>query len=69
MGAEDRYGSRGDLVDLVDKMGAFGAQPLDDMPVVNDFVTDVDRRAVLFQRALDDLDCSFDPGAKASRLC
>jgi hypothetical protein len=69
VGAEDGHGSRRDLVDLVDKMGSLGAQPLDDVPIVNDFVTDVDRRAVLFQRALDNLDCSFDTGAKATRLC
>ena len=69
VGAEDGHGSRRDLVDLVDKMGSLGAQPLDDVPVVNDFVTDVDRRAVLLQRALDDFDCSFDPCAKSSRLC
>jgi hypothetical protein len=38
------------------------------MPVVNDFVADVDRRAIFFESALDDLDCSFDSRAEASGL-
>jgi hypothetical protein len=29
-------------------------------------MTDVDRRAVFFERPLDDIDRSFDPGTKAS---
>jgi hypothetical protein len=49
-------------------MRALGAQPLDDVPIMNDFVADIDRRPELFERALDDLDRSFDPRAKASGL-
>jgi hypothetical protein len=69
MGTENRHGSRRDLIDLVDEQGAFRPQSLDDVPIVDDFVADVDRRAVLFERPLDNLDSPFDPGTKASRLC
>jgi hypothetical protein len=31
-------------------------------------MADVDRRAVFFERAFDDLDRPFDPGAEPSRL-
>src|SRR6266576_55671 len=64
MSAEDRHRARRDLVDLVDELRPFGAQPLDDMAVMHDLVPDIDRRAVLLQRALDDLDRAFDPGTK-----
>jgi hypothetical protein len=49
-------------------MCALGAQSLHHMPIVNDFMADVDRRAIFFEGALDDLDRSFDPRAKASGL-
>src|SRR5207249_2530908 len=52
----------------VDKLRPFCAQPLDDVAVVHDLMADIDRRPVFLERALDDLDRSFDPGAKASRL-
>ncbi len=68
VGAEDRDAARRDLVDLVDEMRSFGAQPLDDVAVVDDFVADIDRRAIFLERALDDLDRPFDPGAKSARL-
>ena len=50
------------------KLRPLGAQPLDDVAVVHDLVADIDRRAVFLERALDDLDRAFDPGAEASRL-
>src|SRR5579875_405998 len=68
MGAEDRDIAGRHLVDLVDEDGSLGAQPLDDMAVVHDLVTDIDWRPVFFERALDDLDRSFDPGAEAPGL-
>jgi hypothetical protein len=36
--------------------------------IVHDLVTDIDRRAVFFERALDDLDGAFDARAEASWL-
>ena len=68
MRAEDRHRARRHLVDFVDKVRALGAQPLDDVAVVHDLVADIDRRAVFFERALDDLDRPFDPGAKPAGL-
>ncbi len=66
--AEDGDAARRDLVELVDELGALGAQTLDDVAVVHDFVADIDRRAVLLERPLDDLDGALDAGAKTSWL-
>jgi hypothetical protein len=68
MGAKDGDGAGRDLVDLVDKIGTLGTQPLDHMPIVNDFVTDIDGRAVFFECTLDYLDRSFNPCTEASGL-
>jgi hypothetical protein len=65
---EDGDGARGDLVNLVNEMRAFGTQPLDDMPIVDDFVADINRRSVFLERTLHDLDRSFDPRAESSGL-
>jgi hypothetical protein len=35
---------------------------------VDDFVADIDRRAILFQRLLDDLDRAYDTRTEAARL-
>jgi hypothetical protein len=38
------------------------------MPVVDDLVADIDRRAEARKRAFDDLDGADDTGAEAARL-
>jgi hypothetical protein len=38
------------------------------MPVVHDFVADVDRRSIFLQRPLDDFDGAHNPGAESARL-
>ena len=68
VGAEDGDATRGNFVDLVYKMRAFCAQPLDDVAVMDDFMANVNGRAIFFECALDDLDRPFDPGAEPSRL-
>jgi hypothetical protein len=35
---------------------------------VDDLVSHIDRRAIFFERALDDLDCTHDTRAKPARL-
>jgi hypothetical protein len=65
---EDGDGARGNLVNLVNEMRAFRAQPLDNMPIVDNFVADIDRRSVFLERTLYDLDRSFDPRAEPSGL-
>jgi hypothetical protein len=37
------------------------------MDVVDDLVADIDRRAPLLNRTLNNLDCAVDAGAKATR--
>ncbi len=60
---EHHDGTLRDLVGLVDENRPGLGQRLDHVPVVHDLVPDVDRRPVLFQRALDGLDGAVDAGA------
>jgi len=68
MGGEHGDGAAWDFVNFFNEDGAFVAQRLDDPFVVNDLVTDVNRRAIQRESPLDDFDGAFDPGAKAPRL-
>ncbi len=49
MRAENRDGALRDFVDLVDEMCALGAQALDNVAIVHDFVADIDRRTDIFR--------------------
>ena len=64
---EDADLSGGDLVLVVDEDRPEPLEPADDMVVVDDLVPDVDRRAVLREQPLDDLDRAVDSGAKGAR--
>ena len=68
MRAENRNRAVGNLGDAFDKSRAFRLQRFDHVFVVNDLVADIDRRAVFFQRALDDVDRTHNAGAKSARL-
>ncbi len=68
MRAEDHGGAIGHFVQLLDEHRAVGAQLVDDIAVVHDFVPHVDRRAERFQRALDDGDGAIDAGAEAAGI-
>jgi hypothetical protein len=56
-----------DVLDARDDDCAAGAERVDDVRVVHDLLSHVDRRPVLRERALDGLDSSFDPSAIPSR--
>src|SRR5262249_51604894 len=68
MGAEHGDGALGDLVQLVDEAGPDAAQLLDHALVVHDLMTDIDRRAILLDRELDNLHGTLDAGAESSGL-
>src|SRR5262249_25077679 len=68
VGAEDRDGTLGSLVQLVDEAGADAPQLLDHALVVHDLMTDIDGRAIFLEREFDDLYGALDAGAKSSRL-
>ena len=68
MRGEDHRGALRHLVQLLDEHRAERAQPIDDVPVVHDFVPHVDRRAEQLERALDDVDGAIDAGAEAARI-
>src|SRR4029450_6894048 len=68
MGAEDRDGAVGDLVQFLDENCTHALEALDDMTVVHDFVPHIDRRTELLEGAFDDLDRTHDASTEASRL-
>src|SRR6185437_14861020 len=57
------------LAELGDEDRALGLESLDHEAIVHDFVTHIDRPAVTFEGALDDLDGAVDTGTKATRAC
>ena len=61
----DRAAGR-DFVQLLDEHRALRLEVVDDELVVDDLVADVDRRAELRKRLLDDRDRAVDTGAKAA---
>ncbi len=68
MGAEDRHGAVGNLIQLLDKDRAHALELLDHMAIVHDFVADIDRGAEFLESPLDDLDRPHDAGAETSGL-
>ena len=64
-GKNHRRAGIGNLVEFLDEHRALGAQAVDDITVVHDFVTDIDRGPVDFEQALDRFDRPHHPGAKA----
>src|SRR6185437_279509 len=60
-------GSFGNVGELVDEHGAALPEVVDDVAIVDDLVTHVDRRAEARQRLLDDGDRAIDTGAEPPR--
>ncbi len=56
------------FVELVNENGAAGAQILDHVAVMHDFMPHIDRRAELDEGALHDVDGALHAGAKAAWL-
>ena len=67
MGGEHADRAGRDVVLRVDEDGAEALETLYDVVVVDDLVPHVDRRAVLLEQALDDLDRAVDSGAERPR--
>ena len=57
----------GNLVLVLDEHRAESLEPADDVLVVDDLVAHVDRRPVLLEQPLDDLDRAVDAGAERAR--
>ena len=62
-----RVGAGRDFAQLLDEYRALGAQALDHVAVVHDFVADIDRGAVKLEQPLHRFDGAHDAGAKAER--
>jgi hypothetical protein len=67
VGGEHERGAGRYLVDLLDEHRAAALEVGDDVGVVDDLLADVDARAVVLERLLDDLDRALDAGARGPR--
>jgi hypothetical protein len=54
------------FIEFLDKYRAFGFQAVDHITVVDDFMADIDRRAMLFERKLDNLNGAVNACAKST---
>ncbi len=68
MGAEHGYRQRRNLRQVLDEDRALVLQAFDHVFVMHDLVPDIDRRAVLHERALDDFDGAHDARTKSAGL-
>jgi hypothetical protein len=66
MSAEYEYGAVRNVFDGFNKDGAAAAQLLHDVGIVDDFMVDINGRAVGFKRELDDIDGTDDAGTKST---
>ena len=69
MGGEHHVGALGNLGGFVDEDHAAVLEGLHHVLVVHDFLADVDRCAVLFERLLHSLHGAVNTSAVASRCC
>ena len=67
MRAEHEQTAFGNLGQVIVEDGAFLAERVDDVAVVHDLVTYVDRGSVDFESEFDDLDGAVYPGAESPR--
>jgi hypothetical protein len=65
---EHGHGTVRHLIQLIDEHGATGAQILDHMAVMHNFVAHINRRAKFDQRAFHDVDRALHPGAEPAGL-
>ena len=68
MGTEYGPGTGGDFGQILDEDGPHTLQALDHIAVMNDLMADIDRRAILGERAFDDLDGADYAGAETPGL-
>ena len=66
MSAEYEHGAVGNVIDGLNKDGAAAAQLLHNVGIVNDFMVDINGRAVGFKRELDDINGTDDAGTKST---
>jgi hypothetical protein len=66
--AEDCHGALRHFIEFFDETRAFLAQIIDHVTIVDNFVAYVDRRAVLLQRPIDNLDRTNNARTKAAGL-
>ena len=67
VGRKDDRAVVGAFVQLLDEDCAHRLQPFDDVAVMHDLMTHIDRSAESLDRPLNDLDRPIHPGAKAAR--
>ena len=68
VGAENGDRAVRNLAELLDEMRALGDQAVDDMAVVHDLMAHIDRRPVLLQGQLDNIDGAHHARTETARL-
>src|SRR5215510_2044086 len=66
MGAEDHDRTFRYFCQLFHKHGALGTERVHHVPTMDDFVSNIDRRPILLEREIDNIDRPVDSGAKPS---
>jgi len=66
--AENSDSAMRHFIEFFDETRALATQVVDDMPIVNDLMTHVDRRAMSFESAIDNLDRADHTRTKAAGL-
>ncbi|MCY1233889.1 hypothetical protein D9M72_464520 [compost metagenome] len=69
VGRKDDQRTFGDLIGLINEDGALLLKRAHDVNVVNDLLTDVHGRTIVFQCLLNCNDCPVNSGAVAARSC
>jgi len=68
MGTEDDAATFGHFAQFFDKDCTGGTQLIDNMPIVDNFFADVNRRAIQIERNSNDIDGTYHAGAEAAGL-
>lgn len=67
MRRENNMSVLGHLVQFLDENGPLGLKPLNDRPVMDDLVTDIDRSAITTQCFFHDTDSAVHTGTESTR--
>ena len=67
MGGKDHRRVIGNFIEFVDKNRAFRGQPINDKFIMDNFMTDINRRAKFFERHFNNLNRAINTGAEPAR--
>ncbi len=68
MGTENRSRAVGYFIQTLDELGALRLEAFDNIPIVDNFVADIDGRAIFLERTFHDFDRADDASTKSAWL-